>query len=349
LNHGGVKRLDRLFEGGAQPGLLELRHLLEQLFAHPAADCRILGEERLGPLVYRLRVATGEGVRSVVAKRLDPGVAQRNQFVAQRWLPALGLGGGGPSLLGVAAESSGRCVWHVYEDFGDRTLATGDPVADDVEAAVGLIAQIHARSAGHAVLPECRLCGGDLGAHFYTSSVLDAITVLESEQLRDLADGWQALLDRMLERMIRLWDQEPARTEEMRELGGPEALLHGDLGPANTLIVRGGDQVRLIDWDHAGVGPVAYDLSTFLSGFQPRDRCWIFELYRRSIAAFDWRLPSPADLNSLFETAEYARLANSVIWRAMAILGDGSEWAWNRLASMEQWFERPTKPILPAK
>src|SRR5258705_97110 len=44
------------------------------------------------PRVYRLELVPGLGRgRSVIVKRLDSAVAQRAQFAAERWLPALGL------------------------------------------------------------------------------------------------------------------------------------------------------------------------------------------------------------------------------------------------------------------
>ena len=44
---------------------------------------------------------------------------------------------------------------------------------------------------------------------------------------------------------------------------GRTVALHGDLWPSNLLVVEKGE-VRLIDWDHAGVGPATYDLSNML-------------------------------------------------------------------------------------
>ena len=44
-----------------------------------------------------------------------------------------------------------------------------------VAAAVGLIAQLHTRFAGHPLLLECRKYGGDLGIYYFSSNVRDAI------------------------------------------------------------------------------------------------------------------------------------------------------------------------------
>src|SRR5262249_17622720 len=155
-----------------------------------------------------------------------------------------------------------------------------------VGAAVELIARLHAGFAGHPVLPECRLHGGDLGAPFYASSVRDAIHSVES--LRpprvELPAERRAVCDRLLERLHRLLGEEPERVRVLRELGGPYTLLHGDLWPKNVVVfpAGGGLRARLIDWDRAGVGPVSYDLSTFLGRFPAADRPWVLDLYRRA-------------------------------------------------------------------
>jgi thiamine kinase-like enzyme len=186
--------------------------------------------------------------------------------------------------------------------------------------------------------------------HFYTSNVLDAICSLEA--LRPPADdrsaGRVALRDRLLERLHTLLDEHSFRAHVMAEVGGPDALLHGDLWTNNVLICPTGNglRVRLIDWDHAAVGPISYDLSTFLYRFPPADRPWILDLYQDAVGRRGWRLPSAADLNLLFTTAEYARLANRLIWPAIAVWKGHTEWGFDELAALAHWFEMVT-PVLP--
>jgi hypothetical protein len=363
-----IEGLDDLLEGSGLPGLAELRRVLGDLLGGPGAAGRLADRRRLAPEVYRLRFEVGGRVESFVVKRLEPGVAWRNQLLAGRWLPALGLGESGPPLRGEAPHPNppppplplpprvgeglgvgggqggegGRCVWHVYDDLGDRSLDEWAPDPECVGAAVELIARLHTRSAGHPLLPECRLHGGDLGAAFYAASVSDAARSLEA--LRPpavrLSPEWSALRDRLLGRLEVLLREEPRRAQVMRESGGPEALLHGDLWPKNVLVAPQGGQVqaRLIDWDRAGVGPVSYDLSTFLGRFPAADRPWILDRYRREVGRSGWRLPPVRVLNLLFETAECARLANCIIWRALAVWECHAEWALHELASLEEWL-----------
>jgi hypothetical protein len=136
-----IDGLDDVLDSDDRYGLPELRTVLQELFSGSGSTARVIGQQRLQRSVYRLQLEANGGVRSVVLKRLDPSLAQRNQLVATRWLPALGLSDHGPALLPVAAERSGRCVWHIYEDLGDRTLAAGDAAPRQIEAAVALMAR----------------------------------------------------------------------------------------------------------------------------------------------------------------------------------------------------------------
>jgi hypothetical protein len=255
-----------------------------------------------------------------------------------------------PPLLGVAAEPDASSVWHLYEDLGDCGLENESAESARVGLAVAAIARIHTRFAGHALIPECRLWGGDLGINFYAASVRDAITSLGAvrERKRRLGAERSSLCDRLLVRLGALVDERAGRGEALRRYGGPETLLHGDLWPKNVMVHADGRGVRarLIDWDHAAVGPVSYDLSTFLYRFPSRDRAAILRLYEEEVARVGWHLPSAAELNVLFETAELGRIANRVIWPSLAAREDGADWAFAELREVERWFEQLT-PILP--
>ena len=98
----------------------------------------------------------------------------------------------------------------------------------------------------------------------------------------------------------------------------------------------------------AAVGPISYDLSTFLLRFPSQYRRCILELYRCGVAPAGWDLPPAAILNQLFETAELARFANMIIWPAIALLRDPSGWGWERLAAIEQWLD-DMQPVLLSK
>ena len=349
-----IAGLEGLLEPTRQPGLRELRACVEELFGGPETEGRLLREERLDSSgsVNRVWLEIDGEQRTFVAKRSRPAPAQRNSFVIRRWLPAVGLEWGAPRILATAAERGGRCVWHVYEDLGDRTLATDrDPMA--IRSAVALLAEMHTRFVRHPMLVEAREWGGELGSGFYASNVQDAITCLDAiplSRLDGIADGF-ALKDRLLARMHSLHDEEPHRTEAIAELGGPNTLLHGDLWLKNAAVVRqDGESVRvgLIDWDHAGLGPVGYDLSTSLCGFPPEQRNDVLGLYEQAIAPAGWQLPSREGLNHLFATFELARLANCVVWSAFEVSeGPHVDWALEDLRMADDWL-RSLETVLEA-
>src|SRR5213076_3072987 len=186
--------------------------------------------------------------------------------------------------------------------------------------------------------------GGDFGIHFYESNVRDAIYAVEAWQPAAPQSG---LRDRLLKRLYKLRDELPRRAQAEADWGGPETLLHGDLWPINVFVIpaAGGLRARLIDWDHAAVGPASYDLSTFLLRFDARERPWILNLYREAVTESDCHLPADEDLNVLFETAECARCASCLIWPAIALVEERAAWAFDKLPVIEQWFEQ-LQPVL---
>ncbi len=343
-----IEGLEKVLEGSGQPGVTELRGLLQELLSGPDATGRLLDEQMLQPRamrVFRLRFSINGRPRSVVVKRLKPQIARRSELAAKRWLPAIGLGDGGPPLLGSVVEPGGACAWHVYEDLGPHELDPREAGRDSVKAAVELVAQMHTRFAEHALLGEVRLHGGDLGIHFYESNLRDALYALEAWQPAAQQNG---LRDRLLNRLCKLRDELPERGQALAEWGGPETLLHGDLWAINVFVIpsANGLHARLIDWDHAAVGPASYDLSTFLLRFPSEHRLGVLDLYRQAVAGAGWRLPGERELNLLFETHEYARIANRIIWPAIALVMDGAEWGAEALAEIDGWFEE-FDPVLP--
>jgi len=220
-----LEGLDQLLKDSGHPGLAELRRLLADLLGGPDATGRLIEQSSLKtPVrVYRVRFAQNGSVRSWVVKRLEPGLGKRNELVATRWLPAVGLGGCGAKLVGVAGARNGECVWHVYEDLGDGALDATKFDRQRVKLAVELIAQVHTRFARHPLLAECRRHGGDLGIHFYLSNVRDAIYSLEA--LRppavEVTPELAAVRDRLLQRMHQLLDEYDSRARALAEFGGP--------------------------------------------------------------------------------------------------------------------------------
>jgi len=60
-----------------------------------------------------------------------------------------------------------------------------------------------------------------------------------------------------------------------------------------------------------------------------------------------WELPGDSELNLIFETAAYARLASLLVW-SVAAAGEGeSGWLRERLADMVGWLD-DVRPVLPS-
>jgi hypothetical protein len=339
-----IDGLECALRDSRQLGLAELRGVLAELLDAARVTGRLTSEQCLkAQKVYRLGFQIDGRPRTLVVKHLNLPRAVRNQLVATRWLPAGGLGGAGPVLLGVAAERSAQCIWHVYEDLGDQVLDTARPERSRVEAAIDLIAGLHVRFAEHPLLPECRMYGKDMGMTYYLTNIRDAIRGLESLRPPSVHvdSGDLALRDRLLRRLYKLLDEGPDRAQVMAEVGGPETLLHGDLWPKNILAVPtpGGLRTRLIDWDATGVGPLTYDLSTFLYRFSAHHRPWILDWYQQAVAPLGWHAPATRDLSLLLETAEISRIANCLVWPCIEAVQAQAEWVFDRLAEIETWFE----------
>ena len=349
----------------------ELHSIIHQLLGDASAKVRLLKQEKLQrSYVYRLTWEINGAIQSSVVKRFSLDRSFIEQQAIKRWLVAVDLAHFAPSLLGVAPEKTGQFVWHVYEDLGDCSLehdetafnstATKDrgflsplrisPDRAHIEVIIRLISEVHEKFQGHTLLGECRQQGSDLGSHFLHTSIHDAICALESLPTVKIAFSKKQIdvRDRLLYKLYRIRTELPRRTSLLEKLGGVPTLLHGDLSVKNAFVfqTKQGLSGKLIDWDHVGVGPVSYDLSTLLMQFPIKDRIWMLNLYQHVRGNKNSPWPTCEEWNLQFETNEYARLANSVIWAAVAATEDQPVWAFEELAKIGYWFEK-LNPVLP--
>lgn len=340
-----------ILETAGLPGASELALALKRLHGGGTAAGEVTALWKLKKYVYRVELESEGTPRSYVLKICNRAVAYRNTLVANRWLPAIGLSDGAARLLGSAGDAGGEQIWMIYEDLGDATLQATATDPRHVEAAVELLVRLHRRSTDHPLLPECRYGGADLGSAYFTANVQDAIRSLEKlyPPRIGLTDDQAETRDRLLLHLRLLRDSSATRLQHLAEYGGPDVLLHGDPWTTNAFVTDEPDglRARLVDWDHAGVGPVAYDLSTFLLRFPVDQRAAILDHYRQALsAAGGWALPGVWQLNALFEFAECGRYANRVVWPIVALLVDHVEWAFDELAMVADWFDA-LQPVLP--
>ena len=284
---------------------------------------------------------------SLIVKRMSRARARRVELAMQRWLPAIGMGDIPPALLGTVAPADAPKVWHIYEDVGEVTLEQRQAEAEPVAAAAVRIAELHVRGAAHPLAAECRAEGKDFGIRYFLTAVGDAQRVLDglggahlSGERARVRDGLRRHVDALLVDAAR-------RARVSSEAGGPETLLHGDLGPANVVVPEDArTPVRLIDWDHAGAGPAAHDLSTFLLHFPPPDRPRVLRAYRDAVGRAGHQLPPDRELNVLFDTAARARCASRIVECAIALRQGDVAWWHDALAEVLRWLDALT-PVLP--
>jgi hypothetical protein len=106
-----IEVLDDILESSGQPELAELRKALRELLGVRVAKDWLIGLHQLASGAHRVRLEPDGRVDSLIVKRLEARVAQRNQLVTGRWLSTAGLGQAGPPLREVAEERGGRHTW----------------------------------------------------------------------------------------------------------------------------------------------------------------------------------------------------------------------------------------------
>ncbi|HSR88654.1 MAG TPA: phosphotransferase [Pontiella sp.] len=361
----------RRHDKGGQP-LDRARALIRQWSGGPLMQGLLLDDQSLTMLghdVYRVSCEASGIIRTWVIKRFANQRSKLERLAITQWLPNAALAHICPTLLGVAPDPSGEHVWHLYEDLGDYALdpeqtQEGRPLGDRgfltplpegpdrnrVDLLIHLMADVHERFMDNPLLDEYRSRSTDLGERFYRENVRDAIEELEALKDSQFAASKERTdtVNAVLSRMHQLRDEASWRTERLKDFGGRPTLLHGDFGVKNAFVVHtdSGLQAKLIDWDHTGVGPVSYDLSTFLVQLPLNDRIRTLDSYtRRRNRCTDEALPYET-WNQLFETHEFARLANCVAWACKAVNEGQIEWTFEKLAKIDAWLEA-WRPVLP--
>lgn len=310
---------------------------LAELARRGSSEVRVLSATSLREGVHRLRLE-GATRDTVVVKRLGTRRSDLERRLTDRWLPGVGMDGLGPPRFAMVAEHDGRHVWHVYDDLGPGSLDREDVAEDRILAAMDRLAELHTSFAGHSLLAEPRFAAGDLGAWFYVNSVRDAarcVALLRPPEVRMSASERRAR-DAVQHLLSRLLEDEPRRVR-LLSTAGPETLVHGDLTRANVFVGSAPEGLRacFIDWDHVGVAPAGFDISTHVAHYPPGLRKHVLDHYTRAMAQRGSPFADGLDWPLLMVTFEAGRLANQIIWIAQSIL-EGSRWGFQQLA----WWSR---------
>src|SRR5207302_7788602 len=100
-----IEGLDKVLEGRDQPGLTEVRALLQRLLSGHEAEGRLIEEQTLQPRasrVFRLRFVINGQTRQLIVKRLRPEIGRRSELIEKRCWLALARGNNGQLLLGMS-------------------------------------------------------------------------------------------------------------------------------------------------------------------------------------------------------------------------------------------------------
>lgn len=298
------------------------------------ADCQALSAG-----VYRLALTAGQP-DAVVVKRLDPGAAHRCRLLTHEWLPAAGLAQACPPMLAILGD--GQRAWTVHAWLPGRPL---DACLDRerVRELADLAAAVHIRLAGYPLISHlrhhCRYLGGDVLAG-QLEDARQALHAIGQELPAPVPTGLARVVADLGERVHGGLRQAPELRALLREVGGPDTLLHADLWPKNA--VAGTGWLRLVDWDRMGVGPALYDLSTLLFRLPTGYRRPALERYLGHLSGAGWPRPTGGEVAGLSRAIERARLASLISWRAQDLRpapGEGARWAGEQLRLIGQWWD----------
>jgi ATP-binding cassette, subfamily B, bacterial len=223
----------------------------------PPAHITVLKSKRFRKRgVYRLERAGPEGA-PVIAKICKRKTAEVESTIYEELLPHLPM----PSLgyYGTVPEGDNQHCWLFLADAGTERYSPIDPehrrLAGRWLATVHLHATEFARDAD---LP-------DRGPRHYLVHLLNARDEITRHlRRRNVTNGDGLVLADLLSKLELLesgWDEVTAFCDTL-----PRTLVHGDLVPKNLRIVRNGHGpgLAIFDWETAGLGSQAPDLSQLL-------------------------------------------------------------------------------------
>lgn len=286
----GDDTLQRLF-GGAPSDLSGTR-------GRAVDGTRVVEVEPLSPRAFRVEL-DGRRAESVIAKALGDDEATTVESVLSGWLPELGLGDLAPRLY---ATVEGQDTKLQFFEVLDGTPLSARVDRSGVQAAATALARLHTTAAASARTRRWAGPVADRGDG-YVARWLDAAAAAAQ------ACGHAALQDVLADRYAEVASEGGA----LDRAGGPVTLLHGDPWPQNIVVTAGPScKARLVDWDRAGVGRAAYDITTLLLRLPSDARGWAYEAYRSEVV--DAEVPSPKTLGVLARHFEVGRLSELTWW-----------------------------------
>lgn len=300
------------------------RELLDALRSQ--GDGREIAELRRSPYRYatsapleelNVRLAGGQEIALILKdlareRLLGDAPAAKPEFLYEplREIDAyrriLAPAGIGPRLFAAVADPDPPRHWLVIEKVpGVELWQIGD--VGVWEQVAGWLAGFHARFTGRG--EELRAQNPHLLEHsesWFRSWLERASAALEAS--RDpRAETIMPALDR--------YDEVAAALA-----AGPRTLVHGELYPANVLVVHEGGPlgIRPVDWEMAAVGPALIDLAALVQGWAAPEHDRLVAAYRRGLAAAGAPVPEPDSL--------HAELLRCRLHLALQWLGWAPDW-----------------------
>jgi len=256
--------------------------------------------------VYRLS-GVGENGRTLVAKRCRAAVAGVERLVYEKLLPAAGV----PTLqcFGLVPEPAGEFCWLFLEGAGAEVYSPAS--AEHRALAARFLAVLHCMNyneALQAALP-------DRSPNHY----LRLIGFSRTAMLAHLDNPFLAADDRELLRIfVARCELMLARWQELQRFleDWPRALVHGDFVIKNVRIRSGarGLELLVFDWEMAGWGVPAVDLTQFLGKTASPD----LEVYGAALRKCHPQV-APEDLARLAAYGSLLRLVDKIYWEAMGM------------------------------
>lgn len=239
---------------GSGPRVLEVEDLSPGLGQAAVLRARTADRDAGSRSQWIVKIPGG-GARSLLDARDDQLNSREVAFFRSAlpaWLPT---GLATPSATVLLGDDGWE--WIVMRDIGP---VLGNPWTPEAAAtAAARLALLHAPACadpGLLDLPWLERAGHHAYAHHIPSGHDNLDALPADPRLADLFTPAQV---RALHRCL---DAAEALTDRAARL--PSSLVHGDFTPRNAGL-DAAQTLVLIDWEHVGVGPIGFDLATFVS------------------------------------------------------------------------------------
>jgi len=226
----------------------------------------------------------------------DPSARSRREIAVYRDV-LRGAGLGTPTFYGAVWNTSRRWLLLEFVDDGRELRSCGLEAWVDAAAWLG---RLQGAFADHDRLLET---AGFLPRHdaaFFRHQALSAFEAVEqidgplASRLGDVLVGYERLVDILASQ--------------------PPTLVHGSFRPQNILIADrdGSRRICAVDWEHAALGSVLYDLAFLSQGFRAADLEGLVGAWRREAEARGVPLPDLAHLPFLLDCFRLAKVVRSL-------------------------------------